>query len=130
MTMTKPVTLTAKEAEALMWASAEMVDLVDPSESRAVAEMLNRGWPHASIRKAGTELENIAAVRVLPATIGMAVRDALIVAVENTTWIECYRTADQTKDSPGHINEALVTLRSLATKLDTLGIEINHIPYD
>lgn len=134
MTITRQlIPLSTKESEAFMWGLAQIGDYVtritaDPADPLFI--LLAAGWPRRAIANACEELMPVVCAGSLTDELSPLERAILRLCVENTTWIDCYRTHEITADNPVLIEEALSTLRSLAAKLELLGIEVNHIPFD
>jgi hypothetical protein len=127
------IPLNDKEAEALMWGLAQVGDNID----RKVEEptdplfgLMAMGYTRPAIAEAVGGLWEVAYGHKLEGDWTELEEAILRACVEQTTWINVYRTHPPTKDSPPHINEALKALRTLAAKLDKLGIEINFIPFE
>lgn len=134
MTITRQlIPLSTKESEAFMWGLAQIGDYVTriPTDaSDPLFILLAAGWPRRAIANACEELMPVVCAGSLTSELSPLERTILRLCVENTTWIDCYRTHEITADNPVLIEEALSTLRSLAAKLEQLGIEVNYIPYD
>lgn len=134
MTITSQrVPLSTKESEAFMWGLAQIGDYVSRITDDAADPLfilLAAGWSRRSIADACEELMPVVCTGSLTSELSPLERTILRLCVENTTWIDCYRTHEITADNPVLIEEALSTLRSLAAKLEQLGIEVNHIPFD
>lgn len=125
--------LTTKEKEALIWTTSEIMDRArqTPAESTDPIYILKAaGHKPNEYYKACERLEVGIFAGVLEGPFGALESLILKICIENTTWINQYRTGDATADDPVAINEALATLRSLAAKLEAFGIEIAHIPFD
>lgn len=125
--------LSPKEGEAIMWGCAQIGDYIgqdvgDPTDPRFI--LLNAGWSREAIKTACEGLEEVACGTTLGPAYTPLEQAILRCCVENTSWIDAYRSNEPTKNSPACINQALAALRSLAGKLETLGIDINHIPFN
>lgn len=126
--------LSKKEAEAIVWVLAEIIDASEdyipgrPTEPLAV--IYDAGFPPWPTREAAEKLEKMVFTGEIKGPLSPL--DCLILrtCVENSTWIEGYRTREPTAHSSAHINEALATLRDLAAKLEDFGIEVSRIPFE
>ena len=127
------IPLTKKEGEGLMWGLAQIGDHLDrePTEpTDPLYILLQEGYTRPQIKDAVNGLWEVAYGDWLGEDWPTLERLILRLCVESTSWISVYRTTAPTRDSPALINEALTALRTLSAKLDKLGVEINHIPYD
>lgn len=129
------IPLTAKEAEAIMWTIGQVTNFPDrptTGDRDPLYVLFDMGFARADIMPTALAMQkwcfrDLAAI-VKPVSVLQAA--ILRVCVENTTWITPYRTMEPTRGNPDMIEEALRTLRGLAVKLESLGIEITHIPND
>lgn len=126
------IPLAEKEGEALMWGLAQIGDYLNrrpnqPNDPLFI--LLNEGWSRKAIGEACERLFEVAYGDWLSEPWTDLERSILRCCIENTTWIETYRTHQPTAGNSAEITRALETLRSLATKLDAFGIEIAHIPF-
>lgn len=124
------IPLTSKESEGLLWGLAQIGDYInrevsDPTDPLFI--LLADGWQRRAIARACDDLSPVAVGNWLAGDWSALEQAILRLCVENTSWIEIYRTHDITADNPIMIEEALAALRSLARKLDAFGVEINHI---
>lgn len=120
--------LTRKEGEAIMWGLGQIVNYPTRkvlSETDPLGVLLKEGFSRSAIMRTGNDLFGIAHERALKEPLTELEKAILRVCVENSTWLEPYL-----ENSPGLVEEAKATLRSLAAKLETVGIEVNHIPND
>jgi hypothetical protein len=129
----KRLPLTKKEGEALCWGLARIGDFIDrepdgPADPLAI--LLAMGYTRPAITVTVEGLWETAYGDTLTTDMTELERHVLRLCVENTDWITIYRTHAPTKNSPAHIDEALAALRSLATKFEELGIEVNHLPFE
>lgn len=127
------IPLNDKEAEALMWGLAQVGDNIDREvEDRTdpLFDLLAMGYTRPTIAKAVEGLWEVAYGHKLEGGWTELEEAILQACVEKTTWINTYRNFAPTKDSPPHIAEALEALRTLAAKLDELGIEVNFIAFE
>lgn len=129
----KKLPLTKKEGEAICWGLALIGDFIEreptgPADPLAI--LLTLGYSRPVITRAIDGLWEVAYGDTLTDDLTDLERHILRLCVENTDWITIYRTCAPTKSSPPHIDEALAALRSLATKFEKLGIEVNHLPYE
>lgn len=126
------IPLTSKESEALLWGLAQIGDHVQRTpvgSDDPLFILLEDGWPRRAIARACEELSPVAVGNWLAGGWSELEQTILRLCVENTTWITIYRTHDITAGDSVMIEEALATLRSLAAKLDSFGIEVNYIPH-
>lgn len=122
------VPLTEKEGEAIMWGLGQIVNYPSRrprSDTDPLSVLLNEGFRREAIMTTGNDLFQLAYGDCIQEPLSELERAILRVCVENTTWVEQY-----IEHRPQQAEEARATLRSLATKLETLGIEVNHIPND
>lgn len=127
------VPISLKEAEALMWVAGQIGNWPErkPKDDRdPLAVLLAAGYNRSAIMEAVGAIEQIAYNKLISEPLTALERDMLRVCIENTSWIETYRTHEPTAHVPALIEEALAALRSLAKKLDRFGIEITHIPFN
>lgn len=125
--------LNRKEAEALAWGLAGIGDFIDrriESPTDPLAILINLGYSRDQIGEAVEGLWEVAYGDWLAGGWTDLEKAILRCCIENTDWIGVYRTSEPTKSSPGHIEEALAALRSLAAKFEHFGIEVNHLPFD
>ena len=115
-----------------MWGLAQIGDEVDRIPEHAtdpLSILLDEGWDRPAIKQAVNGLWEPVFDARLSSDLSAIERSILRTCVENTNWIAVYRTTPPTRDDPQHIEEALGALRSLATKLDTVGVAVNHLPF-
>lgn len=120
--------LEGKETEILLWSIAEIGDVPsrvpeDPSDPLAV--LLAAGHARTDILRACAELENSLDSGTITEPLTSIDRDLLRVCIENSSLLEPYRTE---KKGLAAENEVKSALRRFATRLEFLGVEINHLP--
>lgn len=133
MIETKRLTLTQKEAEAVLWGVAQIGDRPNrktEGDSDPLYILLDSGYTRREIVQACKEIEVVCYRRFVDEPLDPIEQDILRLCVENTSWIDAYRRNEPTRNSPAHIEEALATLRGLAAKLEDFDIEVSHIPFD
>ena len=128
------VELSDKEAEAIVWLTAHLIDFAHADDTQLeddhiVRRLRMHGYSNVQIQEEGEALEDFAAKRILPPALTAIQSEALKDAVEKTTWIQCY--AEDTLNLSGRegLAEALKALRDLAEKLEQRGVEITHLTY-
>jgi hypothetical protein len=121
--------LTLKEAEAVLWGLSEITDSADaPPQRPAYAFLLLlQDYRPAEILNACHEIqqnlrENGWAIAV-PLT--QIEKDILRLCAENTIWLGIYTWA---VCNPGMQRDAQEALRTLAVKLQKLGVRSRHVP--
>ena len=122
-----------KEKEALIWTLAEVLDRATqtPAERTDPIYILrSAGHKPKDFRKAAERIEKQVYAGKLEAPFSPVEMLILKICVEQSSWINQYRTGGPTAGNKALIDEALATLRSLAAKFEALGIEIVHIPFD
>lgn len=129
----RPIPISAKEGEALMWGLAQIGDHLDRIPTEAddpLFILLKEGHTRKEIAGAVEGLWEVAYADTLSG--GWTTLEQLILrlCIENTSWVTAYRNQAPTRGNDGFIDEALGALRSLAKKFDQLGVEINHIPFN
>lgn len=126
MTTTR-VPLTLKDTEALMWALGEIMDRPERAPWRQgdpLEALLLAGWPRAAIMAQNEAMFAIAESDWLAEPLSPIQRDILRVCVKNSSWLALYIEHGPQDEVPA--NRA--TLRGLAAKLETFGIEVRFIP--
>lgn len=122
------VPLTGKEGEALMFALTFVVDIPNrtPEEQNdPLAILFAEGFGRREIMACGPRLYDFCFGDYIEEPLSDVEKAILRVCVENTTWLQPYIDL-----KPEMVGVAKRTLRDLAAKLETLGIEVNHIPND
>lgn len=122
------VKLTPKEGEALMFPMAYIFDIPDrvPEEvDDPLAVLFAEGFSREEILACGPRIYQFAFDDYIEEPLSEVEKAILSVCVENTTWLQPYIDCQ-----PELLGVAKKTLRDLAAKLETLGIEVNHIPND
>jgi hypothetical protein len=117
--------LSRKEAEAIMWGLAQIGDYLDrePTDpADPLRRLLDLGYTRESIGETCEGLFAVAYGDWLASPLTSLEGDILRMCVESTSWVAAYSLEGIST------TEARTTLRSLAAKLDKLGIDINHIP--
>jgi hypothetical protein len=122
------VPMTAREGECIMWMLSLLVDYPDrtpESETDALFVLLKEGFKQPEIVRVADSMFELAYGNWLHDSLTDLEKAILRVSVENTTWLMTYR-----EKLPHLVTEAQKTLRSLATKFEAIGIDVNHIPND
>lgn len=130
---TKPIPLSAKEGEAIMWGLAQIGDHLDrepTEESDPLYILLKSGYSRKQIGECVEQLWPVAYSNYIGGGWTELEQLILRLCIENTSWISAYRNNEPSRGKDSFINEALSALRSLAGKLDLLGVEVNHIPFE
>lgn len=120
------VPLHGKEGEALLWGLSIIGDLPErdiegPQDPLGV--LLREGYSRNALAERCQALTEFAYGDCIVGPLIDIDRSILRVCVENTTWLEPYRDY-----YPEMLGTAKATLRSFAAQLETLDIEVSHIP--
>lgn len=119
-----------KDSEAIMWCLGEIFDRPDREPTEAgdpLRALLDAGWPREAIMLAGPSMWAIADGDWLEEPMSDLQKDILRACVENSSWVAAYI---QNGPAGGNEDDARRTLRNLAEKLETFGIECNFIAND
>lgn len=123
------VPIDEKEAEALVWGFAQMGDyahLKPTGPSDPLHTLREAGFGPKAIREACDILFGLACTRWLVDPFTELELLILRLAVEQSSWLDHYRR--HIEDHAGNVREGQNALRSLATKFEAFGIEVNVIP--
>lgn len=126
------VPLTLKEAEGLLWGFSQIGDYAGDRALTGAAEpvaiLRKMGYKPKAISECCEALMEFCYARCLTDPFTELEQAILRLAVENSSWVYHYNLhfPEQVKMA----NEARAALRSLAEKLDLLGIEVNYLPQD
>lgn len=120
------VPLRGKEGEALLWGLSIIGDLPErdiegPRDPLGV--LLREGFSRREIAQRCEALTEFAYGDCIVGPLMEIDRSILRVCIENTTWLEPYK-----EFYPEMLSTTKGTLRSFAAQLETLGIEVSHIP--
>jgi hypothetical protein len=110
------VIVTDKEMEALLFV------MDDPPLITKL--MGRRGIPLAAGRRAVTKLRPFLAGRMLPEPLNIYEQQVIAAAIEDSDWPLAYR-----EHFPEYVETAHATLRTLARKVERLGIEVSRIAH-
>lgn len=126
------VPINDKEAEGLMWGFAQIGDHADregvTDKSDPLFILLNAGYTPASIKDCCENMFELAYANCLTDPFTELERTILRLSVENSSWVYHYQL--HFPEEKTMIREARSALRSLATKLELFGIEVNFLPQD
>lgn len=123
------VPIDEKEAEALVWGFAQIGDyahLKPTGPNDPLHTLRDAGFGPKAIREACDTLFGVACTRWLCQPFTELELLILRVAVEQSSWLDHYRL--HIEDPAEHVRVGQDALRSLATKFEAFGIEINLIP--
>lgn len=129
---TQSLPITDKEAEALMWGFAQIGDhafrtgVTDKADPLFI--LLEAGYQPQAIHEACEEMFPIVFTNCLAGPFTELETMILRLSVENSSWIFHYQL--HFPESKGMISEARAALRTLAAKLELIGIDINILPTD
>jgi hypothetical protein len=98
---------------------------VPEQQNDPLAALLAEGFDRKEIMAAGPRLYEFCFGDFIAEPLSEVEKAILRVCVENTTWLQPYIDL-----KPEMVGIAKKTLRDLAAKLETFGIEVNHIPND
>jgi hypothetical protein len=126
------IPLTDKEAEGLMWGFAQIGDhaertgVTDPADP--LFTLLKEGYQPAAITACCEGLFEHAYANCLTEPFTDLEKLILRLSVENSSWVWHYK--EHFPDETTMIRQARGALRTLAEKLELLGIDINILPAD
>lgn len=127
----RSATLSEKDREIIAWGLGQIVnypDRADTGPGDPLYVLLAAGHPRDSIMTTAEAMFELAYGWTLTDALTALERDILRVCVENTSWVTAYVECEPTANDPRAIDESRGHLRSLAAKLDELGIEVNFMP--
>lgn len=126
------IPLTDKEAEGLMWGFAQIGDHASrknvTDESDPLFILLAAGYKPAAIKECCEGMFEYAYANALSEPFTELERLVLRLSVENSSWVWHYQ--HHMPEKTMMIREARGALRTLAEKLELLGIEVNYLPED
>lgn len=125
------IDLDEKDREIIAWGLGQIVNYPDrapegPGDPLFV--LLDMNYPRAVIMPTAEAMFELAYGWTLTDALTALERDILRVCVENSSWVTAYIECGPTADDPSAAAASRGHLRSLAAKLDQLGIEINFMP--
>ncbi|ARK07512.1 hypothetical protein LAV_00137 [Sphingobium phage Lacusarx] len=128
--MTIQIPITQKMGEAIMWTLAEIGDRPDriPTDPTDPLLILLSKYDRSDIMATVEGMWEMAYGDWISEPLTDLQKDVLRVSVEQTSWITAYYENELIADKEAYAREARSVLRDLASRLENLGIEVNHIP--
>ena len=132
MTTITRIPITDKEAEGLMWGFAQIGDhadrkvVTDPADPLFI--LLQMGYTPKGIAECCEDMFEIAYANCLTDQLTKLEKIILRLCVENSSGVWHYKL--HCPNDTTSANQARSALRSLAEKLEMIGIEVNYLPQD